>query len=218
MSWSDILNTLKNSRDIILGLLTVLGATGTFYFGFRARSLRKEIRTFSWHDIHTAARSQMRAALKEFHPGIIVTMSGPGAIVANIAMQEEPDCYLPIFMIDARHLHAPEYCVKLSDRYLVSTSRWMYYIPENLFQYKDTRILLFDDCVVTGDTLHMIVNLFIEKGFSKENIRTAALVTTEIALQSAKGPDFYTYVVPDGNFYMPWGRGLGKGYNLPHGA
>lgn len=201
--------------NILLGILTVLGVIGTFYFGLKTRSLRKEIRRFTWDDIHMAARNQIIEAIRKFYPEMIVTMAGPGAIVSNIAMQEVKD-YLPIFTIEARHPDAPEFPIKLPDHYKVSTSRWIYYVPEDIFGYIDRRVLLFDDCAVTGDTLQGVVGLLVERGFSRDNIFTSALVTTETAVDSGKAPDIYTYVVPDGNFYMPWGRGLGKGYNRTH--
>ena len=203
--------------NILLGILTVLGVIGTFYFGLKARGLRKEIRRFTWNDVHMAARNQIIEAIEKFHPEVIVTMAGPGAIVSNIAMQEVKD-YLPIFTIEVRHPAAPEFPTELPEHYKISTSRWIYYVPKDIFSYKNCRVLLFDDCVVTGDTLQVIVNLLVEKGLSRNNILTSALVTTEMALDSGKAPDIYTYVVPDGNFYMPWGRSLGKGYNRTHVA
>jgi hypoxanthine phosphoribosyltransferase len=203
--------------NILLGILTVLGVIGTFYFGLRARSLRWEMRRFTWSDIHMAARNQITEAIEKFQPEMIVTMAGPGAIVPNIAMRETKE-YLPIFTIWVRHPAAPEFLIEPLNHHKVLTSRWIYYVPKFIFSYTDRRILLFDDCVVTGDTLQKIVDLLVEKGFSRDNILTSALVTTEIALDSGKAPDIYTYVVPDGNFYMPWGRSLGRGYNRTHVA
>lgn len=201
--------------SIVLGFLTLLGVVGTFHFGMKARSLHREIRRFHWEDIEQGAPQLLKRTLKNFRADAVITMSGPGAIVANLAVRGLGR-ELPVLTIQARHPKSPDFNIDLGDVVEVKTSRWIYYVPEFFLRYVDQRLIIMDDCTVTGDTLRQIVKIFVDRGFDRKNIRTCVLVTTQLALDANQAPDMYGYLVSDSNFYMPWGRSLGWGYDESH--
>ncbi len=57
-----------------------------------------------------------------------------------------------------------------------------------------------------------LLKLLKESGFDRNNILTACLITTDVALSADQGPDIYWHNVPDCEVYMPWGHLIGPGY------
>ena len=92
------------------------------------------------------------------------------------------------------------------------TSRWITYIPEEVFEYKDKKILILEDVALSGETLAKMVELLVSKGINRKNILTATLYVTEMAITSNRTPDIYWHRLSDTHFYFPWGKSTGKGY------
>lgn len=69
-----------------LGLVGLFGTIGTFYFVFKSLYLEKSRKSFSWQEVQTESSEFLKNILNEFHPDSLVSMSGPGSIIVNLAM------------------------------------------------------------------------------------------------------------------------------------
>ena len=74
------------------------------------------------------------------------------------------------------------------DHALVSTEKFNIYIPKTLCVDTSKKVLILQDCVITGDSLAGMVRFLEASGFSRTNICTATLVCSQIALESKEGP------------------------------
>lgn len=200
-------STIISVVSIIIG---VLGIGGTVYFGIKSLRLEQRIRRFDWDDISIGIKSLNNRIFHDFKPDLLLSISGPGSIISNLLLAQTSN-YVPLYVGISKKLSESFDCAP-SYKHSISTSKWMTYIPDELFKFKNRRILICEDCVLSGDTMSQLVNVLINNGFRRENILTMSLFVTEVALSSNKGPDIYWYKLPDSEFYLPWGKSLGRGY------
>ena len=192
-------------------LVGIAGLAGTIYFGQRSTNLQRRLRRFEWGDVEVGVKHLAKEVSDRFEPDLIFTISAPGGIVSNLFVtyrQELTPVYIGITLKkdDSRSL------AFANDHYVLSTSKWRIAVPEALLRHHDKKILILDGSVVIGDAMTSLVNLLIQRGFERTNILTAALITTEVACRSDKGPDVYWLRVPDFDLYLPWGHLMGPGY------
>lgn len=141
-----------------------------------------------------------------YRPDAVVCFRGPSTIVASI-------------VIELAHYVAPLYVVgiaKATDESAFSgvpgykymeTTKWHLYIPESLFAVPSRRLLLIDDCVISGDSLHALRTILIQSGYQKENIQTASIICTNVAKETKKSPDHCYFFLENTTFHLPWGKG-----------
>lgn len=187
------------------------GLVGTIYFGLRSTRLARRLRRFEWGDVEVGVKHLAKEVSARFEPDIIFTISAPGGIVSNLFVtyrQELTPVYVGITLKkgDSRSLDFA------TDHYVLATSKWRIAVPEALLRHHDKKILILDGSVVTGDAMTSLVDLLLQRKFVRTNILTAALITTEVACRSEKGPDVYWLRVPDFEIYLPWGHLMGPGY------
>ena len=98
--------------------------------------------------------------------------------------------------------------------YYFVTRKWAAYLPQELEQYKDKKILIIEDVVLSGDSLEKELDLVKRCGYKQENIRSAAVFVSTVAVHSNKAPDYYWRQLDDSvSYYYPWSRSIfGKGY------
>lgn len=193
------------------GALGVVLTFLTYCSDNKYKKLEREQKTFSWSHIITGVRDLAKKT-KEFNPDVILSLSGPGAIVANLLMVESSN-YLPMFLgLSERKSAQQSFSKDIPYEHFIETTRWKTYLPDSFLMLNDKKVLICDDCVISGDTLHLIINKLITCGFKKENIMTASLFVTHVALDTNKGPDKYWFEVVNSKFYLPWGSTSDKGY------
>ena len=197
-----------NVVSIVVG---ILGLIGTLYFGIKSRRLTEKIRKFDWIDIEAGVKYLNRRVARKFQPDIIVTTSaGSASIVANLFIANT-EKFIPFYSgiskkIDDEFTHEP----KCKQFYM--TSRWKTYIPDEVFQHKNARVLILDDVTLSGDTLARLIELLVKNGVKRENIFSASLFATDMSITGNRAPDVYWYRISDTHFYFPWGKSTGKGY------
>lgn len=196
---------------IISFAVGIAGLVGTIHFGLKSTNLQRRLRRFEWGDVEVGVKYLAKEVGDRFKPDLIFTISAPGGIVSNLFVtyrQELTPVYIGITLKkgDSRSL------AFATDHFVLSTSKWRIAVPESLLRHHDKKILILDGSVVTGDALTNLVSLLEQRGFQRENILTAALITTEVACRSDKGPDVYWLRVPDFDLYLPWGHMMGPGY------
>jgi hypoxanthine phosphoribosyltransferase len=190
---------------ICLGVLSVLGTAGTFYFGWKAGLLQRLRNSLTWQQVASGSLYLLREAEKQFRPDILLTTSGPGAIVANLAMSQARKFY-PIYTIILEDRRSGRFKLKPKGHEELFTPKWVIHLPEQLCQETDKRILIIDDCVMSGDVQRAICEFLEAKGFPKKKIFFATLVCSQIATETEKAPNLYWQINSHKDLFFPWGR------------
>lgn len=189
---------------IILAAIGVAGTVGTFYFGLKSFRLERARNSFTWDDVETGALDILKRAEKDFRPHILLMVSGPGGIVTSLAMVRSGR-YYPVYTAMLEDKRGPLFPSKPAGYTEVSTQKWNIYLPNILSGENEKRVLIIDDCVMSGDLQAAVRRFLLDHGFAKQNIFFATLICSKIAMQSNKAPDIYWYLNPHGEFYFPWG-------------
>ena len=194
-----------NSFTIIATAVGLLGSIGTFYFGLRTVRLERARIFFTWADVERGASDLLKSVDKVFQADVLLMTSGPPAIVGSIAMVQS-DRYLPVYLGIQEDKRGPLFACPPSDHAIVATEKFNIYIPKTLCADTSKKVIIFQDCVISGDSLVGLVRFLEDAGFARNNICTASLVCSQIALDSGKGPDMHWYATPHSEFNFPWGK------------
>lgn len=199
---------LINVASFVIG---ILGLVGTLFFGLKSRQLVEKIRKFDWNDIEAGVKYLNRKVESKFKPDIIVTTSaGSASIVASLFVSNM-DKFIPFYCGISKRIDEDFTCEPKFEKFY-TTSRWKTYIPDEVFQYHDARILIIDDVTLSGDSLAQLIILMVKNGVKRENIYSVSLFATDISITANRAPDLYWYHISDTHFYFPWGKSTGKGY------
>lgn len=190
---------------ITLGVLSLLGTFGTFYFGWKTVLLQRLRNSLTWREVESGSLFLLREAEKRFRPDILLTTSGPGAIVANLAMCQTRRFY-PIYTAILEDNRSTRFKLKPKGHVELSTHKWIIHLPEQLCIESDKRILIIDDCVMSGDVQAAICGFLESRGFPKKNIFFATLVCSQIASETKRTPNLHWRLNPDKDLFFPWGR------------
>jgi hypothetical protein len=147
----------------------------------------------------------LKKAERDFKPELLLMMSGPGGIVTNLAMVKSGRFY-PIYTAMLENKKIPTFSFAPKGYTKISTKKWNIYLPDVIFEESSKRILIIDDCVMSGDVQSTVRNFFSDKGISETNFMFASLVCSKIAQPASKAPEIYGYLNPHGEFYFPWGE------------
>jgi hypoxanthine phosphoribosyltransferase len=195
--------------SLVLGIIGVAGTIGTFYYGFKSLRLTREKHRFSWEDVASGCRALAQKAIKRWKPECVVFFCGPSGIVANLMIQYA-DHFVPCHMIviDKARFRGSKPGFEIVGHKRIETTKWYLHVPDALMTSGSGRkVLVIDDVAISGDSLLLIKNVLVDAGLQREQIRTCALVCTQIAKNTNKAPDFHYYMVGGSDFYLPWGQG-----------
>jgi len=190
---------------IILAVLTILGTVGTFYFGARSMKLERLKNALTWKEVESGSLDLMKKAEAKFKPDILLMTSGPGAIVASLAMIQTRR-FFPIYTAILEDKRSAPFQCQPKGHIKLSTRKWVVHLPEQLRNETHKRILVMDDCVISGDVQTAICEFLEENGFPKKNIFFATLVCSQIAIDTNKAPDLHWYTNPHKDLFFPWGK------------
>ena len=192
----------------IIGIL--LGAGGLVFAILTYKKSRKERlhrqQRFEWNHIYQGVRYIcQRIQQMNFVPDFLIAVPGAGLIPTELAVIELGD-RIPIFMIQqVPKLREKELGWENGTKY--ETEKWAYWIPSEILQQKEKKVLIFDDYAPTGDTLTGLKKELVKQGFKRDHIKTAALVAPESLKETSKNPDFTWFWVDSCHVWMPWGHG-----------
>lgn len=196
----------QTAVNVILGILSVAGTFGTFYFGWQARKLNRERISFTWDELHAGGRDLAKQVKdSDFSPDIVLTPSIRGATVAGIVVLDL-EIQTPLYTRIQEDRTRPTFGYVPSAHTRVETTKWHIFIPESLRAHSDKKILIVDDFAMSGDALFQVKQCLEMFGFRTGAIKSATLVCTTTAIGGGKAPDFYWHKTPDYEFYFPWGR------------
>ena len=196
---------MENIVTIVLSILTVLGTIGTFYFGYKSVRLERMKNSLTWREVESGALHLLKKAEATFKPDILLMLSGPGAIITSLGMIQARRFY-PVYTAMLEDKRGTLFQCKPKGHIEIATRKWIIHLPEQLFAETDKRIMIIDDCVISGDVQTSMCDFLEKKGFPKENIFFATLVCSQIAIEANKAPDLYWYLNPHKDLFFPWGR------------
>lgn len=206
---ADRLNVIFGVLGLILGVLGVVIPIVTSRLVRRFRSRHRPF--YDWEAVSSGSRELARKCIRQFGPDAILTLSGPGAVLASLAMVESGR-FLPLYTViqiekekngssDPNH-DIPMYSIR------DETGKWDLYFPDALCAIPDKKkkkITVLDDCALTGDLLSKVRARLTQLGFEDKNILTAVLVCSQVAIRQNKAPNFYVHSERASEFELPWG-------------
>jgi nucleoside phosphorylase len=199
-------NAAENAADFTFRLLKRLPAPA------RAAADHAVI---GWDEaVHTLTPLNREIEAK-FKPDLVVTMSGPGSWAAFYCMSLRNRNIPVICAITFPFSEEKSTSYRAFRNALVQgqwielrTPTWLIHLPD-VFQNLpvETKILLFDDRIVTGASQKQLKHLLRDRGFSE--IRTAALFVSGNAKSKQSPLDYVGHRVGP-EFTMPWGTKHGR--------
>jgi len=198
--------------DYIGLLIGLLGIILSFIFHTKARKAEKETieaikenKSLSWSELQAGSSDLCKKFRKDFTPDIILTPNLRGGIISEL-IKDQFEKHIPVFtgqiFWKKTSVHTPE----IPDNFQIKTGKWILYIPQSICAFKESKLLIVDDFAMSGDTLWGIKEKLIDHGFREENIKTVSLVTTKVAIDNSKEPDYFWRVNESSDFYFPWGK------------
>lgn len=214
-------NIISGMCLTIVGIiLTAFGIIFNIYTFIHEYKMEKERRSITWADINTAANNLAKEIKRNHKPDVIYIPNIKSGILIQF-IKDYFDGYIPIIVGQAiqknsvkhprlieeekKRIEKLEKQIKDIDNYWkVDTSKWSAYVPKSLLKYKNEKILILDNLVLTGDFLKSITSVL--KCNNIKNIEAACIGTTKSAIEDNTAPKFYWRSLPDGDIYMPWGK------------
>lgn len=190
---------------VMFGLLTFAGLGFTIHYGRKASALEKARKQFDWTDLQACMSDLASASKKEFIPDVVFTPGLRGATLTNLLLSEF-DGNIPAYVgisFWRESLDAPS---ELSETERIDTKKWYVHVPLSLTSYKDKKLLVVDDFAMSGDFLDSLRIVLQGMGFQSNNVKTMCAVTTTIAIQNKKAPDYWWFASENTDFYFPWGK------------
>jgi hypoxanthine phosphoribosyltransferase len=185
---------------LIFGILGALGV----YLTWRSLRQPRDLR-YSWDDIHHGvADLHQKIRDSNWKPEVLVTVTGSGAIVANLFMKIMNE-RLPFYAVMLEDPRRPWGYTPASHR-KIDAGRWTINVPESLLlESKKNKILIIDSSHFSGLTMKALKSLLTESGFN--DIRHACFVQLERPQGATEEPDYYAHRSNNAVFYYPWGKG-----------
>lgn len=190
---------------IASALITAGSIILTIYYQRKSRALYKERFRYSWADIEHGLVSLLRQLQQEgFIPQLVLTVSGPGSIVGNLAMAII-DKQLPLYTVMLEDPHDP-WGYSPNDHETFRSARWVLHIPKAILgEDKERSILIIDDTCVTGTTMDITFVYLQKAGF--KSIKYISLLRVQPVVDLSRNPDMFYFQTPNTEFYYPWGKG-----------
>jgi hypoxanthine phosphoribosyltransferase len=194
-------------------ILAVIGIVLTFYFGRKTLKLEKEKITLDWEDVEIATTDLSSSIKEKFKPDIIfIPDMKDGTIGHMIKSYLSTESFTIPIMVGIlvwknvpEKSEIPEFIKPSYDN--CETKKWRAYIPKEIIKYKEKKVLIIDDYVLSGDFAGELRQWFRTNGFEENNIKFASIITTSVANADANAPDFFWKETETLNFYFPWGKG-----------
>ena len=85
------------------------------------------------------------------------------------------------------------------------TRKWSICVSNDIFKFKQKKVLVIHDFVISGDIMVKAKDFLIANGFEENNIKTYCLVATATALDDGN-VDEHWLKIDNTEFYFPWGK------------
>ena len=203
-----------NYISIIVSVLSILATIASLiyavYCNKRAKRKERDNQSVKWTDLPVAAQDMAKKIKHEFLPEVIYAPSEKSGILIRL-LKTHWDMFIP--SITGFGMRKDDYTTseeaKIINRdnnyHSFVTSKWRSYIPKQLFEYKDKKLLIVDDFAKSGDFIDKLIDVLVQKGFQRSNIKVFCLATHEVAIDNRETVDFY-WRKTQSSIYMPWGK------------
>jgi hypoxanthine phosphoribosyltransferase len=174
------------------------------------------VKYVSWEEITSILNSLHMRIESTFRPDLVITMSGPGSFAASYCIALNPR-YIPVLFAttfpktqEDRRTNLDFHRAAVRGEWIcVTTSKWEVYIPNIVKNLpKGTKLLIFDDRVMSGETQTKV----------KADLETYGLVVKRAAMLAEKSVaaeiEFVGNAI-EGDYYMPWGSKYGRATRKP---
>jgi nucleoside phosphorylase len=165
----------------------------------------------SWETIHSILNTLYREIERNFAPDLVITMSGPGGFAACYCMGLNPRDIPVLFATTFPRREEPSsshsmfrQVAEIGGWLPLSTEKWDVYLPNAITLLPpNSKILIFDDRVITGETQRKLKLELKRYGY---DVRCAAMLASD---DVADQLDFIGSRV-NNDYIMPWGRKRGR--------
>jgi hypoxanthine phosphoribosyltransferase len=186
-------------------LIGGVGVLLTIYYARKAEELNRKRKRLEWSDIQAAANDLGQRIKRDFSPAVIITPGLTGATFANL-LSEEFSGQPPVFVGTRTWKESPHSTIPDRGVFEIETMKWFVTIPEAVFEYCNGTVLVVDDFVMSGDFLETLKRKLMTFGFRSDQIKSAAIAATKVAIKNHKSPDYYWWIADDDDFFFPWGK------------
>lgn len=194
-------NALLNEIMNYIGwIVTVLGGPSALYFIVSSIKNRKKI---SWNGVKKGIKV-LAQKVEKISPDYIISFSGRGAIVASLIITELDNKY-PVYTCLLKR--------RYNDSFLspetwssFSTSKWMVFVPNEVLNFKDKKVLIIDDIINSGETIEKLADHLEGLQIKKENIYSMSLIADQDVLFRLHIPQEYWKKVCVSEYSVPWGK------------
>lgn len=196
--------------SLISLFFTVVSFLYAIYCHYKMQQAEKRTRTINWQDVSDGSKYLAKMIGEHHKPDIIYIPNIKSGIIVHFIKDYFME-YIPIIVgqsISKKQFEVDSISKIIDiDNYLFfESNKWYSFIPMNILDYKDKKLLIIDDFAMSGDFLKLLKNTLKNAGFKNENISTMCLATTEVAIQSENAPTFFWKDFSTTDIYMPWGK------------
>lgn len=196
--------------EMVIGIICIITSCYSIYITIKHTELKRRLKRYYWKDVENGIKELSLKIEKRFIPDVILSVSGSSSIVSNLYITQTAK-FIPI--ITAFSLkNGDKIPAALEKNYSkFDNQNWSVYLPKDLLNYKNSKLLIIDDVIITGTTLFELKKHLTEMGFRDSAIFSSALFCSDLAIERGISPDCYTFKTEDRKFYFPWGPCNGSG-------
>lgn len=187
--------------NIVGWISTILGLPSAIYFICTKIKYRKNI---SWKKIMKEGIVDLIQKTEKINPDYIITFSGRGSIVCSLVVAELENKY-PVYMCVLKKRYNKDFLNPLNWTSF-DTSKWTIFVPDEVLNFKDKKILIVDDLTNSGETIEKLTEHLIESGISSQNLFSMALIANADVLSILHIPQEYWKKSKLEEYNVPWGR------------
>lgn len=161
--------------------------------------------SLAWDNVHEGVQQLWQLSKESFQPDAVLALSGPSSVIAGLAMAAEHR-FLPLFTVMLEEREGRGFAFEPTGYRSGETGKWRLHVPEAVFEDPQRRLLIFDDCRITGETSSTLIRMLTEAGFTRENLHLAVLVASDARPESPDAfPDSYWLLSSGAEILFPWG-------------
>mgnify|MGYP004619743531 FL=1 len=86
------------------------------------------------------------------------------------------------------------------------TSKWTIFVPDEVLNFKNKKILIIDDITNSGETIEKLTQHLVKNGINKKNLFSMALIANEDVLSRIHIPQEYWKKANISEYSVPWGK------------
>ncbi len=188
----------------ILGwIFTLLGGPSAIYFIYIKIKDRKNI---SWKKIMKEGIKDLTRKVEKINPDYIITFSGRGSIVCSLVVNELDNKY-PVYMCLLKRRYNNDF-LGPKNWTKFNTSKWTVFVPDEVLNFKDKKILIIDDLTNSGETIEKLTQHLSKYDIC--NLFSMALIANEDVLSRLHIPQEYWKKVEISEYNVPWGKTIIK--------